>query len=131
MSFCEGPFSAFVRARAVRVGYDIDSPRGGGKKALAERSGMSHASVSRMLSGKAVPAAESLEGLAQALDVHVGILFELASIVSPGALTRTPVTDPTPITARQAADLLGIRNPLHIELLEAVIGVLRAKDGAA
>lgn len=124
-------FSAFVQARAVHVGYNLSSPRSGGRKKLADDTGISHASVCRMLNGQTIPAAESFERLANALDVYVGVLFELAGIVSPGALTLGAAVDLKPLTARQAAARLGIRDPLRVALLETITATLLAEDGAA
>ena len=123
-----GQFCAFVRARAIRVGYDLSSARSGGRKQLADDTGMSHASVCRMLNGQTVPVAEVLEGLAGALDVHVGLLFELAGIVSPGVLTRSVDADPKRLTAQQAAARLGIRGSLRVALFEAITATLLSDE---
>ena len=117
-------FCAFVRARAIRVGYDLSSARSGGRKQLADDTGMSHASVCRMLNGQTVPVAEVLESLASALDVHVGLLLELAGVVSPGVLTRDVDADPKPLTVQQAAFRLGITEPVRISVFEALTEAL-------
>lgn len=124
-------FSAFVRAHASKAGYDISGPRSGGRKKLAEDTGMCHPSVCRMLNGQSMPSAWSLESLADAIGVNVGHLLELAGIVSPGALTGGQPPEPLPLTARQAAAQLGIRNPTRVALLEAITATLLAEDGAA
>lgn len=120
-------FTTFVRNHAVKAGYDIDSPRGGGKKALAEDTGMSPASVSRMLSGLVIPDAAVFESVAEAIDVPVGYLFELAGIVSPGVLTagRTP-PEAHALTPVAAATRLGVRGKRDVALFELFVEAIRA-----
>lgn len=122
-------FAEFARHHAVKAGYDLSGPRSGGRKALADDTGISHASICRMLNGQTIPVAEVLESLADAIDVPVGRLFELAGVVSPGALTGVQ-TDPEPLTVKQAAAQLGIRKPLHVALLESIVATLLADQGA-
>ena len=73
-------FFEYVRDAARAAGYDIDSPRGGGKKELAEAVGMSQSSVSRMISGTTVPEAAALGRLADVLGVPRNDLLNLAGI---------------------------------------------------
>lgn len=75
-------FFEYVREATRAAGYNIDSPRGGGRKALAEATGMSQASVSRMLAGSTVPDARFLEPIAAVLNVPVTDLLHRAGIVS-------------------------------------------------
>lgn len=124
-------FTDLVRAQATKAGYDFSGPRSGGRKALAETTGMSHASVCRMINGRTIPAPEFFESIAHAIDIHVGHLFELAGIVSPGVLTGGQPPEPLPLTVQQAAAQLGISDPLRVALLEAVTATLLAEDGAA
>lgn len=86
-------FSEYVSNAARAAGYDIDSPRGGGKKALAEKAGMSQASVSRMLSGKTAIDSRFLPGIAEALTLPVEDLLRMVGLLelSP-ALAQQPVT---------------------------------------
>jgi len=124
-------FAEFVRHHAIKAGYDLSGPRSGGKKALAEAVGMSHSSVGRMLNGHTIPAAEFFESLADALDIHVGHLFELSGIVSAGALTGSQPSTPQPLTVEQVASRLGIRTPLHVALLGAITETLLADQREA
>lgn len=96
-------FFDYVREAARAAGYNIDSPRGGGKKALAERAEMSHASVSRMLAGIAAPHASSLGRLADALAVPRDELLNLAGI----ATDARPAT--APVSAEVIAKLRALR----------------------
>jgi transcriptional regulator with XRE-family HTH domain len=117
-------FAEFVRHHAIKAGYDLSGPRSGGRKALAEDTGICHASICRMLNGQTIPVAESLESLAEAVDISVSHLLELAGVVSPGALTDGPLPEIKPLTAKEAAARLGIRQPLRVALLEAVVATL-------
>lgn len=80
-------FADTVRAYATKAGYDLSSPRSGGRSQLAADTGMSPSSIGRMLSGQTTPAAENFERLAKAINVSLGHLLEVGGIVSPGALT--------------------------------------------
>lgn len=84
-------FSEYVADAARVAGYDIDSPRGGGKKALAEAAGMSHASVSRMLAGQSEIHASFLPRLAEALNVPTTELLEFAGILAADQPTSRPL----------------------------------------
>ena len=81
-------FGEYVSNAARAAGYDIDSPRGGGKKALAGKAGMSHASVSRMLAGQTIPDPEFFESLADALNLNVGRMLVEAGVISERSLMR-------------------------------------------
>lgn len=74
-------FSEYVTEAARAAGYDVDSPRGGGRKVLAEAAGMSHASVGRVLSGKTSISPAAIPGLAAALAVPVSSLLVASGLV--------------------------------------------------
>lgn len=74
-------FSEYVTQAARDAGYDIDSPRGGGKKALAEATGMSATSVGRMLAGTVATHAGFLPPLAKALGVTTDELLVAAGVL--------------------------------------------------
>jgi transcriptional regulator with XRE-family HTH domain len=60
-------FAQWFAERARAAGYDVDSPRGGGRAALADAAGVSRGQVSRTLSGDTVPDIRSQRLLAKAL----------------------------------------------------------------
>jgi len=74
-------FSEFVTTAARSAGYEIDGPRSGGRTALSEASELSLATVSRMLSGRAIPDPYSFPRLACALHVSVEELLRKAGIL--------------------------------------------------
>ncbi|KRV48797.1 hypothetical protein AQ490_23285 [Wenjunlia vitaminophila] len=114
-------FAAYIREAARRAGYDIDSPRGGGKTAIAKTAGMSPSSVGRMLSGQAMPDPSYLEPLAGALGVPVLALFVQAGLISDHATRHPPAAPVTPI--RNAGEQLGLKGS-HLDLFEALVQVL-------
>lgn len=121
-------FSAFVRSHAIAAGYDLSGPRSGGRKALAEDTGMSHASTCRMLAGQTIPDADRFERIANALGVHVGYLFELAGLATPGTLTGEIPAPAASLTTAQAARRLGIRGKRDLALFTAITEALRAAE---
>lgn len=121
-------FGEYVADAARAAGYDIDSPRGGGKKALATRAGMSHASVSRMLAGQTIPDPSFFESLANALRLDVGQMLVEAGVISEGVLTRRPEPPPGPLDPREVAKQLGITAPERIEAFAAMAHALVDSD---
>lgn len=128
-------FAEYIRPAVVAAGYDIDSPRGGGKKALAEDTGMSASSIGRMLAGQTVPDPAHLERLAQVLRVSLIDLLIRSGIVSVEASgTVTPVapapdTNP-PLTPEAAARALGIRSPDRVQMFAAMAKTLVEQEEA-
>lgn len=121
-------FGEYVSDAARAAGYDIDSPRGGGKKALAEKAGMSHASVSRMLAGQTIPDPKFFESLADALNLNVGRMLVEAGVISERSLTRDERRPPQQIDPREMARSLGITAPDKIEMFVAMAKVLVSED---
>jgi transcriptional regulator with XRE-family HTH domain len=106
-------FSEYVSKAARAAGYDIDSPRGGGKKALAEAAGMSQASVSRMLAGKTTVESRALPRIADALNLPVADLLRTV-----GLLEADPTLAQRPITAAVVAELTAARQAQKISARE-------------
>lgn len=124
-------FAELVAHHAIKAGYDLSSPRSGGRMKLADDTGLSPSTVSRMLSGKTIPDAYSLEALGDAIDVPVTHLLEAAGYVSPGALTGGEPLPERPLTVKEAAGRLGITKPLNVALLEAITATLLADQNAS
>lgn len=123
-------FAAYIRGAASITGYDLTSPRSGGKKALADATGMSQSSVGRMLAGQTIPDARFFEPLARALHLPVGRLFELSGIAPEGSLTSPQDAEPRPLTPHEAAAQLDIRDPRNVALFVALTTVLQEQEGA-
>lgn len=131
-------FAEYIRPAVVAAGYDIDSPRGGGKKALAEDTGMSASSVGRMLAGQTMPDPAHLERLATVLRVSLidllirsGIVsVEASGTVTPAAPTPAAPTPDPPLTHEEAARALGIRSPDRVQMFTAMAKSLADQEEA-
>jgi transcriptional regulator with XRE-family HTH domain len=129
-------FGAYVSDAARQVGYDLDSPRGGGKTQLAKNTGMSLASVSRMISGQVIPDPKFFESLARALSIPLVELLVRSGLVSSGALdsSKQPAKR-LPLTVREAAVDLGIVDPSTIAAFESMVKVMlnsqQSTDGSS
>ncbi|WDM15014.1 helix-turn-helix transcriptional regulator [Streptomyces lavenduligriseus] len=109
-----------MRAR----GYDIDSPRGGGKTKLAEDAGVHRAAITRLLQRQSMPDLDTMRGLARALRVPVrdvlirsGKLTEEDLPLSPPAAAATADGAPA-LSAEQAAAALGIPGHLRAAFVQ-------------
>lgn len=128
-------FAEFIRPAVVAAGYDIDSPRGGGKKALAEATGMSPSSVGRMLAGQTLPEPQHLERLAEVLGVSLMELLVRSGVVSEKAGRTQPPTAVQPpaekaLTPESAARAFGIRSPDRIQMFTAMVKMLVDQEEA-
>jgi len=125
-------FAEYIRPAVVAAGYDIDSPRGGGKKALAEDTGMSPSSVGRMLAGQTLPEPTHLERLAEVLGVSLMELLVRSGVVSEkaGRAVSPPTVAPPvrPMTPEEAARALGIRSPDRIQMFAAMAKTLADQE---
>jgi transcriptional regulator with XRE-family HTH domain len=64
-------FAAWIEDLMRRRGYDIDSPRGGGKSRVADDAGVHRAAVTRLLQRQSMPDLETTRRLARVLGVPV------------------------------------------------------------
>ncbi|MFF9554534.1 helix-turn-helix domain-containing protein [Streptomyces albus] len=121
-------FAAIIAPAARKAGYDIDSERGGGRAALARDTGMTASSVGRMLAGQSLPHPRFYEALARAVHLPLGDLLVEAEIISPQALTQPHKSRvASRITPEEAADGLGITDPLDRELFFGMVARLRTR----
>lgn len=126
-------FARYIRAAVTSAGYDIDSPRGGGKKALAKATGMSQTSVGRMLSGQTMPDPAVLERLAEVLRLPLPELLVRSGLISGKSRTAieevfTPRNDPQPLTPIEAAQRLGIQDPENVTFFERTVQMLLERE---
>lgn len=123
-------FGRYVAEAARAAGFDIDSPRGGGKMALAKAAGMSHASVSRMLAGLTIPDPSFFEPLANALRHPVADMLIQSGLISEEALLQPGVLDHT-LDPRVIAQQLGIRSEGRIQAFEAMVRALSGVEDSS
>ncbi|GAA0605007.1 helix-turn-helix transcriptional regulator [Streptomyces crystallinus] len=106
-------FAAWIEDLIRRRGFDIDSPRGGGRSRLADEAGVHRAAVTRLLQRQSMPDLETTRRLAHVLSVPVremlirsGRLTE-EDLPLPALRAGVPVSSP-PLTLEEAAVGLGV-----------------------
>lgn len=115
------PFNEWLKERARARGYDIDSPRGGGKSELAEVAGVSRGQVGRALAGETVPDIGSQRGLAKALGVPLEEMLIRSGLCEPEDFPSFVGRPYPPKDSLDAlADRLGVTD-LERRILGAVI----------
>jgi transcriptional regulator with XRE-family HTH domain len=90
-------FAAWIEDLLRTRGYDIDSPRGGGRSKLADDAGVHRAAVSRLLQRQSMPDLETMRRIAAVLGVP---LREM--LIRSGRLTEDDL--PLSGSGRPAAD---------------------------
>ncbi|GHA65882.1 helix-turn-helix domain-containing protein [Streptomyces termitum] len=79
-------FAGWVEDLMRRRGYDIDSPRGGGKSRIADEAGVHRAAVTRLLQRQSMPDLETMRRIAPLLGVSVRDMLIRSGRVSPEEL---------------------------------------------
>ncbi|MFJ4711228.1 helix-turn-helix domain-containing protein [Streptomyces sp. NPDC088785] len=135
-------FAAWVEDLMRERGYDIDSPRGGGKSRIADEAGVHRAAVTRLLQRQSMPDLETTRRLARVLGVPVREM-----LIRSGRLTAEELADPrehlaTPEpgaapgrrpTLEEVADLLGVpadRREMFVRVVEQFLPGETAGSGA-
>jgi transcriptional regulator with XRE-family HTH domain len=115
-------FASWVEDLMRRRGYDIDSPRGGGKSRIADEAGVHRAAVTRLLQRQSMPDLETTRRLARVLDVPVRDM-----LIRSGRLTAEELPLPAASGAGPAAQAvaaeLDVDSPPTLEELAEVLGV--------
>jgi len=118
-------FAAWVEDVMRERGYDIDSPRGGGKTKLAEDAGVHRAAITRLLQRQSMPDLETMRGLSRALGIPVrdvlirsGKLTEEDLPQAPAPPTEPAATGGPYLSAEQAAAALGIPENLRAAFVQ-------------
>ncbi|MFJ4783220.1 helix-turn-helix domain-containing protein [Streptomyces sp. NPDC088794] len=123
-------FATWVEGLMRDRGYDIDSPRGGGKSRIADEAGVHRAAVTRLLHRQSMPDLETTRRLARVLGVPVRDL-----LIRSGRLTAEELADPqerAPFpatgaepgrrpTPQEVAELLGVpadRRDMFVRVVE-------------
>ncbi|GAA3045037.1 hypothetical protein GCM10020229_65310 [Kitasatospora albolonga] len=110
-------FASWIEDLMRDRGYDIDSPRGGGKSKLAEDAGVHRAAVTRLLQRQSMPDLDTMRGLAHALGVPIReVLIQSGKLTAddlPEAVGYPVDTAPATavgqrMTLEQVASALGI-----------------------
>ncbi|UJV41588.1 helix-turn-helix domain-containing protein [Streptomyces sp. AMCC400023] len=123
-------FAEYIRPAVVAAGFDIDSPRGGGKKELARLTGASQSSIGRMLAGQTMPGPVLLEKLAEVLGLPLTELLVQSGMVSNRTSMAREVRPEAPpsLSVEDAARRLGIRSVKGVNIFKAMVETLRAEE---
>ncbi|MFK0180037.1 helix-turn-helix domain-containing protein [Streptomyces xanthochromogenes] len=115
-------FARWLRDQLSARGY---SERGGQQR-FAKDSGISPATVSRLLRADGLPDLRTLQVLAEALGLTLGEILVRSGVASQEELAAAarPIT-PDPISAEQAATELGISEPQAVAAFVAMVNALR------
>lgn len=128
-------FAEYIRPAVVAAGYDIDSPRGGGKKRLAEHTGVSQSSIGRMLAGQTMPGPLLLEKLAVVLGLPLTEVLVRSGMVTDGRNVSQDPAPPAPhvppLSVEDAARRLGITSPKSVKIFKAMVETLKSEDEGA
>lgn len=111
-------FAAWIEELMRRRGYDIDSPRGGGKSRIADDAGVHRAAVTRLLQRQSMPDLETTRRLARVLDVPVREM-----LIRSGRLTAEELPLPAAGAAVSAGRTAGSGRPPSLEELAEALGV--------
>ncbi|MCS0637206.1 helix-turn-helix transcriptional regulator [Streptomyces sp. LP05-1] len=108
-------FAAWIEDLIRRRGYDIDSPRGGGKSRLADEAGVHRAAITRLLQRQSMPDLETTRRLARVLGVPVRDMLIRSGRLTEEDLPLPPLPGAAPagpgerrLTLEEAADALGV-----------------------
>ncbi|NYI05243.1 helix-turn-helix domain-containing protein [Allostreptomyces psammosilenae] len=124
-------FASWVEGLMRSQGYDIDSPRGGGRAQLAEDSGVHRAAITRMLQRQSLPDLETLRRLAPALGVSVREMLIRTGRVTEEDLPLPAAEPPRRLMSpAEAAVAMGVP-PSHRQLFVDFAEMLLRDSGAA
>jgi transcriptional regulator with XRE-family HTH domain len=122
-------FADWLTARMRERGYDL-SPKGGGQAKLVRETGLGRTTISRILNGHPhTPDPDSLRKIAEVLALPFGTVLVRAGVLTDEDLRATqtaPPSDRPPLTTDQAADALGLTDPVARQMHAA--GVQAARD---
>ncbi|NGO44898.1 helix-turn-helix domain-containing protein [Streptomyces ureilyticus] len=108
-------FAGWIEDLLRDRGYDIDSPRGGGRSKLADDAGVHRAAVSRLLQRQSMPDLETMRRIAAVLGVPLremlirsGRLSEDDLPVVAGGEHPVPGASHTELSPEEAARRMGV-----------------------
>lgn len=120
-------FAAWLAPALRAAGYDIDRQHSGARTAFAKAVDVAPATITRWLSGTAMPAPDKFEVIAHTLGVTVIEMLVGTGIVSANSVTSShdPAVRSRPISPSEAADALGIDDPIEREMFLGTVERLK------
>jgi transcriptional regulator with XRE-family HTH domain len=122
-------FADWLTARMRERSYDL-SPKGGGQARLVRETGLGRTTISRILNGHPhIPDPDSLRKIAEVLALPFGEVLIRAGVLTENdlrAYQTAPPSDRPPLTTDEAADALGLTDPVARQMHAA--GVQAARD---
>lgn len=112
-------FAEWLHDTVVAAGYDLSTPRAGGKTKLAADAGIATSQVHRALSGDALPDIRTQRLLAKALGVPPREMYIRSGLLVPEDLEVDP-TALADLDARQLGLKLGVA-PDHLAQFEQIV----------
>lgn len=105
-------FAAFLRSAAIKAGYDL-TPGAGGRKRLAEDTGISPSAISRTLEGLTLPRPSQMEKLARVVGKDLQTMLVRGNVISGESWngSNDPHVRSASLTPEDAADSWGITDP--------------------
>ncbi|MCT9090612.1 helix-turn-helix transcriptional regulator [Streptomyces sp. ASQP_92] len=125
-------FGAWFEQRLTELGYDISRPRSGGRGKFAKDAGVSHATVSRILTRTSVPTPDVLATMAPHLGVSLGYLLVLGGKATADEVNRAaePSVSGRRLTPEEAARQLGIDDQDLTQLFVTMAQQMQAQQRA-
>ena len=124
-------FRDIVVPAAQRAGYTGH----GAKARFARDTDMTESSVSRLWGGQAIPDPRFFQAIADATQLHPGVLFVEAGLMSQEALQSLSETDRSQVmsslTPEDVADRFGINDPVGRQMLIATFERLKRLEDEA
>lgn len=122
-------FAAWLHDQLTARGYNLSSARSGGQKQFVEDSGITRATVSRLLKGDGPVDIVTLERVADTLGVRLGVVLVAAGVLAPDELQAVQRPQGH-MTADEAADGLGITDPTARQVFRGVVDTLTPGNDA-
>jgi transcriptional regulator with XRE-family HTH domain len=116
-------FGAWLAPAMRRAGYDIDRQHGGARGDFAKAVGISSATMTRWLAGKAMPGPEKYDLVARTLGYNPVTMLVEIGVISPQLANeqRNPAVRSSPMTHAELADGARIRDPVAREMFFGVL----------
>lgn len=122
-------FATWMHDQLTTRGYNVAGQRSGGRGAFAAKAGISTATMSRIMNGTGTVDINTLQRVADTLDVRLSVVLVEAGVLDPDELGAAQRPQGH-MTADEAADELGITDPTARQVFRGVVDSLKPGNGA-